>query len=68
MNEGLIPLNSLPTWPLNREDRNTAISVESAHHVLGLVQCFLCSRLIRDDGHPDVHTSVVSTDFQATET
>lgn len=68
LNQGLVPFNTLPTWPLYREDRNTALSAESAHHVLGLVRCSLCSRLIKGDGYPDAHTRVVCIDCQTTDT
>lgn len=58
----LRPFNTLPTWPLYREDRNRALSAESAHRVLGLVRCSPCIRLIKGDGYPDAYTRVVCID------
>lgn len=56
LKQGLVPCSTLPTWPLGREDRNTAVSAESAQQVLSLVWHSPCSRLIKGNGYPDAHT------------
>lgn len=56
INQGLTPINTLPSWPPSREDRSTALSAESAHHVLGSP----CCSLIKEDEYPDAHTRVLA--------
>lgn len=68
LNQGLMPCSTLPTWPLGREDSNTALSAESAQQDLGLVWHSPGSRLIKGNGYPDAHTRMVCTNYQTTAT